>query len=153
MPAVTRSCLNCPPPPFPPHLFCKFTTLTSAVFKYSVKMLCPNAFLWCIGFRNTLLLLLLNNIHCLPLLSLTGFAEFPILRMRKRRIVAATNTMAKCSWFEKSPVLCVQDTQNVHGGERGRKDKCSCIWSNRACWAIVLFMSYSWVILFISKWK
>lgn len=64
-----------------------------------MKRLWPNAFSWSIGFKNTLLVLLLNNFHQLPLLSLTVFAEFLVLRMRKHRIVAATNTMAKCSWF------------------------------------------------------
>lgn len=47
----------------------------------------------------------------------------------------------------------MDDTQNVHDGERGRKDKWLCILSNLARWAIILFMSYSWVILFIFKWK
>jgi len=99
VPAVTRNCLNCPPPPPPPPFFHKFATLTLAVFKYSVKMLGPNACSWSKGCRTTLLMLLPDNFHWVPLLPRTVFAEFPILRMRKHRIVAATNTVAKCSRF------------------------------------------------------
>lgn len=41
--------------------------------------------------------------------------------MRKRRIVAATNTMAKCSWFVKVPsVMCAGCTKFTRRGE-GKK--------------------------------
>lgn len=50
----------------------------------------------------------------------------------------------------KSPQCYVCRIHKIYTMGR-REDKCLCTLSNLACWAIVLFVSYSWVILLICK--
>lgn len=143
-PAVSPRCLNSPPPP-PPRLFAKFPTLPRAVLKSSVEMLCPNAPSWRGGSKSSLpTLLLLHPTSCR--------AEFPTSPMRKCRIVAAINTTAEGSWFTSATFVCAGGVEFTWWGG-GRRDKCFCLLSNLASWAITLFVSCSWVAPFVCKGK
>lgn len=90
-------------------------------------MLCPNAFSWSKGLK--------KNTHsgsCWTIAAVTAviysICRVPyILNEEAQRW--CSNTMTKCSCFYKSPVLCVQDMQSLHGGKRGRKDISFVYWA------------------------